>query len=59
MSPYALAKRALVTLLLELARMYGLTLNVNRDSHDDAIETGFRKGSVVVSSEHPSMLDGI
>ena len=55
MSPYALAKRALVTLLLELARMYGLTLNVNRDSHDDAIKTGFRK---VMLRAHPDKAGG-
>ena len=55
MSPYALAKRALVTLLLELARMYGLTLNVNRDSNDDAIKTGFRK---VMLRAHPDKAGG-
>ena len=39
MSPAALAKRALVTLVLELARLYCLTsLNLNRDSPDDIVK---------------------
>ena len=38
MSPSARFKRALVTLLLELARVYGLTLKVNRDSQDDTVK---------------------
>ena len=38
MSPGARFKRALVALLLELARVYGLTLNLNRDSDDDMVK---------------------
>ena len=54
MSPSA-SKRALVTLLLELARVYGLTLNLNRDSQDDAVKTGFRK---VMLRAHPDKAGG-
>jgi len=37
------AKRALVTVLLELARIYGLDLNVNRLSPDKDVKKAFRK----------------
>ena len=43
MSPGARFKRAFVALLLELARVYGLTLNLNRDSQDEKVKAGFRK----------------
>jgi hypothetical protein len=55
MSPAARFKRALVTLLLELARVYGLTLNLNRDSQDDAVKAGFRK---VMLRAHPDKAGG-
>ena len=38
MSPVSRFKRALVTPLLEFARVYGLTLNLHRDSEDDLIK---------------------
>ena len=38
MSPASRFKRALVTPLLEFARVYGLTLNLHRDSEDDLIK---------------------
>ena len=43
MSPSARFKRALVTLLLELARLYGLTLSLHRDSQADVVKLGFSK----------------
>ena len=55
MSPGARFKRALVALLLELARVYGLTLNVNRDSEDDKVKAGFRK---VILRAHPDKAGG-
>ena len=54
MSPGARFKRALITLLLELARVYGLTLNVNRDSEDDQVKAGFRKVILRAHPEHAS-----
>ena len=48
-----LLKRALVSLLLELARAYGLTLGLNRDSEDDAVKAGFRKVIVKVHPDKP------
>ena len=49
-------KRVLVSLLLEFARVrvYGLTLDLNRDSGDDLVKTGFRK---VIVRVHPSLYD--
>ena len=41
MSPGARFKRAFVAFLLELARVYGLTLNLNRDSQDEEVKAGF------------------
>ena len=55
MSPSSRFKRALVTLLLELARVYGLTLNLNRESQDDAVKAGFRK---VMLRAHPDKAGG-
>ena len=55
MSPASLLKRALVTLLLELARLYGLTLNLNRDSDDALVKAGFRK---VILRAHPDKAGG-
>ena len=55
MSPSARLKRALVTLLLELARVYNLTLNLNRDSQDDAVKSTFRK---VIVRAHPDKAGG-
>ena len=55
MSPGALLKHALVSLLLELSRVYGLTLDLNRDSPDDKIKTGFRK---VILRAHPDKPGG-
>ena len=43
MSPAARFKRALATLLLELARVYGLKMSLNRDSADDVVKKNFRK----------------
>ena len=48
-----LLKRALVSLLLELARAYGLTLGLNRDSKDDVVKAGFRKVIVKVHPDKP------
>jgi hypothetical protein len=55
MSPGARFKRALVALLLELARVYGLTLNLNRDSQDEKVKAGFRK---VILRAHPDKAGG-
>ena len=40
------AKRALVSLLLTLARYYQVTLTLCRDSGDKDVVTAFRKNSV-------------
>ena len=48
-------KRVLVSLLLEFARVYGLTLDLNRDSGDDLVKTGFRK--VIVRVHMTSLYD--
>ena len=51
MSPLQLAKRALVTLLVALARQYSIpALPINRDSPDKAVLTAFRK---VARKVHP------
>ena len=50
-----LLKRALVSLLLELAHAYSLTLRLNRDSDDDEIKRGFRK---VILRAHPDKQGG-
>ena len=49
-SPLQLAKRALVTLLLALAKSYGVPLGINRDSTDKVVLDSFRK---VVRKVHP------
>ena len=48
-------KRVLVSLLLEFARVYGLTLDLNRDSGDDLVKAGFRK---VILRTHPDKPGG-
>ena len=55
MSPAARFKRALVTLLLELARVYGLTMSLNRDSADDVVKKNFRK---IMLRAHPDKAGG-
>jgi curved DNA-binding protein CbpA len=45
-----LAKRALVTILLELARLYSLTLTVTRESEDKVVEAAYKK---LVLKVHP------
>ena len=55
MSPAARFKRALVTLLLELARVYGLTMSLNRDSADDVVKKNFRK---IMLRAHPDKANG-
>ena len=49
-SAVQLAKRALVSLLLALARQYGIALAFNRDSPDKSVLDGFRK---VIRKAHP------
>ena len=44
------AKRALVTVLLELAGLHGLLLNVNRDSDDTLVASACRR---VARKVHP------
>ena len=53
--PAARFKRALVTLLLELARVYGLTMSLNRDSADDVVKKNFRK---IMLRAHPDKAGG-
>ena len=55
MSPAARFKRALVPLLLELARVYGLTMSLNRDSADDVVKKNFRK---IMLRAHPDKAGG-
>ncbi len=50
MTPVERFKRALVLLLLELARVYGLTLNLTRDSPEKLVSTSYRK---VMLRAHP------
>ena len=44
------AKRAFVSLLLALAKAYGVVVDVKRDSPDSAVQEAFRK---VVLKAHP------
>ena len=44
-SAVQLAKRALVSLLLALARQYGVALALNRDSPDKSVLDGYRKAA--------------
>ena len=55
MSPTQLLKRALVTILLELARKYCLDLSLSRDSADADVKKAFRK---VVVKAHPDKPGG-
>ena len=55
MSPAARFKRALVTLLLELARVYGLTMSLNRGSADDVVKKNLRK---IMLRAHPHKASG-
>jgi hypothetical protein len=48
--PTTFAKRALVSLLLALSRVYRLELNVSRDSPDTDVEKAFKK---TVRRAHP------
>ena len=43
MGPASALKRALVTLLLALAREFALTLSVSRDAPDDRVKKVFRQ----------------
>ena len=49
-SPYDAARRAFVTLLLQLGRFYKLALDVRRESPDSVILAAFRK---VARAAHP------
>ena len=42
-APLQLAKRVLVSLLLELARAFTLSVDINRDSPDNVLKTTYRK----------------
>ena len=53
MSPAARFKRALVSMLLQLAHAYGLTLSLNRDSSDDVMKTCFKKVMLRVHPDKP------
>ena len=53
MSPAGALKRALVTLLLSLARQFEITLSVSRDSPDDPIKKAFRKVILRVHPDRP------
>ena len=55
MSPATALKRALVSLLLSIARQYGIVLNIKRDSPDEHIKKSFRK---VVIRVHPDKAGG-
>ena len=44
-----------MTVLLELARVYGLTFSINRDSEDNVVKAGFRK---VIKRVHPDKPGG-
>lgn len=55
MSPAQLLKRALVTLLLEIGRVYGLTMDVSRASADELIKKAYKK---VVLRAHPDKPGG-
>ena len=55
MSPAQLLKRALVTILLELARVYALDLGLSRDSPDPNVKKAFRR---VILRAHPDKAGG-
>ena len=50
MSPLQLLKRALVSVLLELARVYALDVNISRDSPDADVKRAYKK---VLLKTHP------
>ena len=50
MSPAQRCKRALVCIILELARIYGLAVALGRDDADDAVNKAFRR---VLLKAHP------
>ena len=54
MSPAQACKRALVTILLELARAYGLTLALNRDSPDAVVTSSYRRIMLKVHPDKPN-----
>ena len=53
MSPPAALKRALVKLLLVLARQFSITLSVTRDSPDEKVKKAFRKVIVRIHPDKP------
>ena len=55
MSPAQLLKRALVTILLELARVYALDLGLTRNSPDTNVKKAFRR---VILRAHPDKAGG-
>ena len=55
MSPVDALKRALVYILLELARVYGLSLSVKRDSPDVVVKEAFKQ---VILRAHPDKPGG-
>lgn len=55
MSPLQELKRALICILLELARVYSLDLNVNRDSDAKDVKKAFRR---VILRVHPDKAGG-
>ena len=53
MSPAARLKRALVSMLLQLAHAYGLTLSLTRDSGDDVLKSCFQRVMLRVHPDKP------
>ena len=53
MTPLQLLKRALVSILLELARSYGLSFKLSRDSPDADVKKAFRRVSLKVHPDKP------
>ena len=51
--PVQLAKRVLVSLLLELARAFSLTVDIKRDSPDKVLKTTYRKVMLKVHPDKP------
>ena len=54
-SPAKRFKRALVSVLLELIRVYGLTMSISRDSSDKMLAGAYRK---VMLRAHPDKPGG-
>ena len=46
-------KRVLVSLLLELARTFGASINVTRDTPDNGVKTAYRKVMLKVHPDKP------